>query len=443
METDPDPSWLSFFSFTIQPITPDIIIGGVVVLLLLFISAIISGSEVAFFSLSPQDIDLLKKKKQGKKDVVLKLMSKTDQLLATILITNNFINIAIVILSSFLTNRIFDFSQSPIFGFLFQLVVITFFLLLFGEIIPKLVANYRPMQFSLFMAYPLNLTFVLLKPVTKLLTRSTSLFKKLSPPKEQISIDELSHALELTDDSFKREEKILQGIVNFANIEVKSIMRSRQDVISLNVSENFDEITKKINRYGFSRIPVYQKSFDTVKGILFIKDLLPHLHKGKNFHWQSLIRPPYFVHETKKINELLQEFQSEKVHLAIVVDEYGGTSGIVTLEDILEEIVGEITDEFDREDINYERINENKYIFQGKILLQDFAKIININPEIFEEVRGDSDTLAGLILEIKGEFPEQNEMIKFDNFIFRIKSIDQRRIKEIIVEILQNKEKTD
>ncbi|MCD6365942.1 MAG: gliding motility-associated protein GldE [Bacteroidales bacterium] len=425
------------------PITLDIIIGGIVVLLLLFVSALISGSEVAFFSFSPQDIDFLKKGKSRKKVVVLKLVEKTDQLLATILITNTFVNISIVILSSYLTNHIFDFSQSKAFGFLFQLVIITFFLLLFGEIMPKLVANYRPRRFALFMAYPLSFIFVLLKPFTKLLTRSTSLFKKLSPPKEQISIDELSHALELTDDSFKREEKILQGIVNFANIEVKGIMRSRQDVVSLNVSENLDEITKKINQYGFSRIPVYQESFDTVKGILFIKDLIPHLHKGKTFHWQLLIRPPYFVHETKKINELLQEFQAEKVHIAIVVDEYGGTSGIVTLEDVLEEIVGEITDEFDKEDVNFEKVNDHKFIFQGKTLLQDFAKVINVNPDIFDEIRGDSDTLAGLILEIKGEFPEQSEMIKFENFIFRIKSIDQRRIKEIIVEIVPNEKTSD
>ena len=441
METEPDPSWLSFFSLTIQPITADIIFAGVVVLLLLFISAIVSGSEVAFFSFSPQDIDALRENKSRKKEVILSLVEKKDQLLATILIANNFVNIGIVILSSYLTNRIFNFSQSPVFGLLFQLVVITFFLLLFGEIIPKLLANNRPKRFALFMAYPLNFTFIVLKPITRLLTRSTSLFKKLSPSKKSISIDELSQAIELTDDSFKREEKILQGVVNFTNIEVKGIMRSRQDVVAVNVSENLEEITKKINQYGFSRIPVYQNSFDAVKGILFIKDLLPHLHKGKNFHWQSLIRPPYFVHETKKINELLQEFQSEKVHIAIVVDEYGGTSGIVSLEDVLEEIVGEINDEFDKENIDYEKVDENKYIFKGKTLLQDFAKTTDVNPDIFEPVKGDSDTLAGLILEIKGEFPKQNEIIKFENFIFRIKSIDQRRIKEIIVEKIPNKEK--
>jgi len=441
LETEPDPSWLSFFSLTIQPITADIIFAGVVVLLLLFISAIVSGSEVAFFSFSPQDIDALRENKSRKKEVILSLVEKKDQLLATILIANNFVNIGIVILSSYLTNRIFNFSQSPVFGLLFQLVVITFFLLLFGEIIPKLLANNRPKRFALFMAYPLNFTFIVLKPITRLLTRSTSLFKKLSPSKKSISIDELSQAIELTDDSFKREEKILQGVVNFTNIEVKGIMRSRQDVVAVNVSENLEEITKKINQYGFSRIPVYQNSFDAVKGILFIKDLLPHLHKGKNFHWQSLIRPPYFVHETKKINELLQEFQSEKVHIAIVVDEYGGTSGIVSLEDVLEEIVGEINDEFDKENIDYEKVDENKYIFKGKTLLQDFAKTTDVNPDIFEPVKGDSDTLAGLILEIKGEFPKQNEIIKFENFIFRIKSIDQRRIKEIIVEKIPNKEK--
>lgn len=441
MKTEPDPNWLSFFSLSIQPITPDIIFVGVVVLLLLFISAIISGSEVAFFSFSPRDIDALRKEKSRKKEVILNLLGKKDQLLATILTTNNFVNIGIVILSSYLTNRIFSFSQSPVFGIFFQFVVITFFILLFGEIIPKLLANSYPKRFALFMAYPLNFTFIVLKPITLLLTRSTSLFKKLSPPKESISIDELSQALELTDDSFKREEKILQGIVNFTNIEVKGIMRSRQDVIAVNMSESLEEITQKINQYGFSRIPVYQDSFDTVKGVLFIKDLLPHLHKGKNFHWQSLIRPPYFVHETKKINELLQEFQSRKVHIAIVIDEYGGTSGIVSLEDVLEEIVGEINDEFDKENTDYEKVNENRYIFNGKTLLQDFAKTIDVNPDIFESVKGDSDTLAGLILEIKGEFPKQNEIIKFENFIFRIKSIDQRRIKKIIVEKIPNKEK--
>jgi len=440
LEIDPDlNNGLGFFSVTIHPITSGVIVGWIVVVILLFISALVSGSEVAFFSLSPKDIETLKKQKGRKRDIILNLVEKADQLLATILITNNLVNIAIVVLSSYLTNLMFDFSQSPFFGFILQLVVITFFLLLFGEIIPKLIANTRPQKFALFMAYPLNLSFVILRPATKILSRSMSLFKRLSPPKKQISINELSQALELTDETFKREEKILQGIVNFTNIEVKEIMRSRQDIVSLNLSDSFETVTKKINRYGYSRFPVYHKSFDKVQGVLFIKDLLPYLNKGKNFQWQSLIRPPYFIHETKKINELLQDFQARKVHIAIVVDEYGGTSGIVSMEDILEEIVGEINDEFDKDTLYYEKVNDHKFIFQGKILLQDFAKIIDVNPDIFEEIKGDSDTLAGLILEFKGGFPELNEVIKFKNFIFKIKSIDQRRIKEIIVETIQSK----
>lgn len=436
METDPDPSWLGFFEISLKPISFDIIIGSIMVVLLLFFSAVISGSEVAFFSLSPSVLEKFKKNPSRKKKIILNLLDKADYLLATILVANNLINVAIVILASFLTTMVFDFSKSPTFGFIFQIVGITFILLLFGEIIPKLIANYRAISFAKFMALPLNIVFVLFKPITTILTRTSTVFNKIGPSmKNQISMDELSHAIELTDDLSNREEKILQGIVNFTNIEVKSIMRSRQNIISINTSENIEEVSAKIIENGYSRMPVYHKTFDNIKGILFIKDLLPHLKKDKNFHWQSLIRPPFFVHETKKINELLQEFQIKKVHLAIVVDEYGGTSGIVTLEDILEEIVGEINDEFDKEVAYYEKVNNHKYIFQAQVLLQDFAKILDINHEIFEEVRGDSDTLGGLILEIKGEFPEQNEIVRYKDFIFRIKSINQRRIKEIIVEI--------
>ncbi|MBU0764414.1 MAG: gliding motility-associated protein GldE [Bacteroidetes bacterium] len=411
--------------------------GLIIIICLLVFSALISGSEVAYFSLSPANIQYLKDKKKSRKcKMVLELLAKPERLLATILIANNFVNVGIVILAAFVTNELFDFSVSPVLGFIIQAVVITFIILLFGEIIPKVYAARFSRQFATFMAFPLFLLDRLFMPVSKLLIRSTSIVRKrYSGKRANISMDDLSQALNIAGKELKDEEKILKGIVNFGTIDVTEIMTSRLDVVSIEYSAGFKKLLSVILESGYSRIPVYEDSFDDVRGILYIKDLLPYLDEDDYFSWQKLVREPYFVPETKKIDDLLGEFQTKKIHLAIIVNEYGGTQGIVTLEDILEEIVGEINDESDDIEENYLQMTENKYIFEGRTLLNDFCKIVNIEDDLFDEVRGDADTLAGLILELKAEIPKKHEVVKYRNFIFRIKSADQRRIKQIEVTI--------
>jgi gliding motility-associated protein GldE len=315
-------------------------------------------------------------------------------------------------------------------------VVITFLLLFFGEIMPKVFASKNHLKVALFMAYPLKIIEKAFSPITFLLILSSSFVKKRSRTRRSnISMNDLSDALELTSDDFNEDDRILKGIVNFGNINVSAIMCPRIDVTALDIKSGFDKIVPEIINSGFSRIPVYSGSFDNVKGILYAKDVLPYTGNSANFKWQALLRPPYFVPETKKINDLLIEFQTKKSHMAVVIDEYGGTSGIVTLEDILEEIVGEITDESDEDQPLYRKLGNNKYAFEGKILLNDFCKIIEIEEDIFEDVRGESETLAGLILELTGEIPESGQTVHYEKFTFRINSSDKRRIKEIYVEI--------
>jgi putative hemolysin len=428
---------IAFYPFSIG-----IFIWILILLLLLISSALISGSEVAYFSLSPSNLRILKAKKSKKASSVLKLHGMPERLLATILVANNFINIGIVILSSFITNSIINFSNIPTLGFVFQVIIITFLLLLFGEILPKIYATHYAMQFSTFMTYPLFYLEKIFKPVSSLLIYSTSIInKRLAKKKQNISMDELSEALELPSTEIIEDEKILKGIVKFRNIDVKEIMKSRVDVFALDIKTKFRKLLQQIIDSGYSRIPIFSGSFDNIKGILYIKDLLPHLHKNNIFKWQSLIRSPYFVPETKKINDLLEEFQSRKIHLAIVIDEYGGTHGIITLEDILEEIVGEITDECDEDKPTYSQLDKFNYIFEGKTLLNDFYKIVNVNDNVFDEIKGDADTLAGLILEIKGKIPEQNDVFRYRNFSFKIDSVDFRRIKRIRVTILPDLKK--
>jgi putative hemolysin len=419
-----------------------VIIGLTVLILLLFISALMSGSEVAFFSLRPENIEKLKTNKSKKAAMVLKLHSMPDKLLSTILVVNNTVNIAIVLLAAFISARIFDFSSSPVLGFIIEAVVITFILLFFGEIMPKVFATKNQVPMSLFMAYPMSFLETLFKPVTSLLILSTSFVKKRGGARyANISMDDLSDALELTSDDINEDEKILKGIVNFGNINVSEIMCPRIDVTAIDIKLGFNKVKSIIIESGFSRIPVYSGSFDSVKGILYAKDILPYTNSPDNFKWQALTRPPHFVPETKKINELLKEFQIKKIHMAVVIDEYGGTSGIITLEDVLEEIVGEITDESDEDETMYRKIDDRTYIFEGKILLNDFFKIIEAEDDPFEEVRGESETLAGLILELTGEIPEKDQVITYRNFIFRIESADKRRIKEIRVELSDDNEK--
>jgi gliding motility-associated protein GldE len=417
--------------------TPDlnIFIGFLVILLLLIGSALMSATEVAFFSFRPEDIESLKSNKDNKSKAILRLYGNPEKLLSTVLVANNTINIAIVLLAAFLSSRMFDFSAQPVVGFIINVVAITFLLLFFGEVMPKVYASRNHIIIARLMAFPLTVLEKIFKPVTSILMFSSSFVRKRTGShRANISMDDLSDALELTSEDFNEDEKILKGIVNFGSINVSAIMCSRIDVTAVDIKSGFDKIISIIVESGFSRIPVYSQSFDTVKGILYAKDVLPYTNNPASFKWQSLLRPPYFVPETKKINDLLKEFQSKKMHMAIVIDEYGGTSGIVTLEDILEEIVGEITDEGD-EDSFFRKLDEKTYIFEAKILLNDFCKVLGIEEDVFEDVRGESETLAGLILELTGEIPQKDRIINYKNFIFRIESADKRRIKEIRVEI--------
>jgi gliding motility-associated protein GldE len=407
--------------------------GFLVIVVLLILSALISGSEVAYFSLRPNDISTFQEKDQKNGQIVLDLLGNPERLLATILIANNLVNVAIVIIASFLSGRIFDFSAHPLMGFLVQVVVITFILLLFGEIIPKVYATKYGFRFAGFMSYPLSILVKLFKPLSVPLISSTSIINKRLRTKKDLSVDELSDALDIAENQIEEDTKILKGIVRFGNTDVREIMRSRTDVIAVDHDYKFKKLLSVIVESGYSRIPVYEENFDHVKGILYIKDLLPYIHESDEFEWIRLIRRPYFVPETKKIDDLLEEFKTHKNHMAVVIDEYGGTSGIVTLEDILEEIVGEITDEMDEEDIEYKRITDHHYIFEGKTQLNDFLRIVDEDVAVFDEVRGEADTLAGLILEFLGEIPGRNQEIRIKNFLFRIKSSDQRRIRQIEV----------
>jgi gliding motility-associated protein GldE len=420
----------------LNPITPGIISGFVSIFLLLIGSALISGSEVAYFSLQPFQINKLKEMNTSGSVRVLSLLGKPEKLLATILISNNFINIGIIIISTFITTSIFDFSEEPLFAFLIQVVIITFLLLVFGEIIPKLYANQNALKFSIFMSYPLTFFGKLFYPVSNLLIRSTNIVnKKLSSGRPNITMVDLSDALDLTTGFIQEDKRILKSIVKFSNIEVNEIMKPRMDVVAVDLETELSELVKVVNDSGFSRIPVYSETFDNIRGILYVKDLLPHIEKNDKFNWHPLIRPSYFVPGSKKINVLLQEFREKKIHLAIVVDEYGGTEGIVTLEDILEEIVGEITDESDEIESFYTKIDDKNYVFDAKTLLNDFYKTVHVQEDIFEKIRGDADTLAGLVLELLGDLPSMNDVIKVEPFTFTVISVDNRRIKKIKVSL--------
>ncbi|HOU01927.1 MAG TPA: gliding motility-associated protein GldE [Bacteroidales bacterium] len=422
----------------VNPVDLKIIIGFIILAILLIGSGLMSASEVAYFSLRPEDIEKLRNDKSSKNQSVLKLFSMPEKLLSTILVANNTINVTIVLLAAFISARLFDFSAEPLIGFIVEAIVITFLLLFFGEILPKVFASRNGLQTALFMAFPLTILIKILKPVTSLLIKSSSIVKKrTSRRSSDLSMDDLSDALELTSDELDEDEKILKGIVNFGNISVNAIMCPRIDVTAVDIKLGFCQIISVIIESGFSRIPVYSESFDNVKGILYAKDVLPYMNNTDSFKWQSLLRPPYFVPETKKINDLLKEFQQKKIHMAIVIDEYGGTSGIITLEDILEEIVGEITDESDEDEILYRKIDERTFMFEGKILLNDFLKVLDLDENFFDYVKGESETLAGLILELTGEIPKKNQVIKYGDFKFTIESADRRRIREIRVEYNQ------
>ena len=410
-------------------------VGIVCMCLLLLASAFVSASEIALFSLSPSEMHRVEEAKGVKTQSLKRLLSTPERILATILIANNFINISFVIISTFVTNSLIDFSGNPVFGFVFQVIIISLLLLLFGEILPKIYATHHALSLSQFMAPMLAVLNTSLKPLALLLTSSTSwVNRRMGYRRRSISMHDLSHALELTSTSMTDERNILEGIVKFTNIDVSDIMKSRMDIMAVNIGLSFPELVSYIIDCGYSRVPVYFETLDNIKGILYIKDLLPHLHKNNSFKWQTLIRSQYYVPETKKISDLLKEFQTNKIHMAIVIDEYGGTSGLVTLEDILEEIIGEIIDESDEADERkFTKIDDHNYLFEGKISLHDFNKITNTDESVLEDVKGEADTLAGLILELRGEIPSKGEIIPFKHFLFTIESIDKHRIRQIKV----------
>lgn len=423
------------WNIEVFPVTWGITLSLIMILVLLLCSAFISGSEVAYFSLDSAERQKIADPTSKENTYLLKNLESPEQLLATLLVANNFISVCIIVLSSLTLNQLFQFPQSSLLAFLFQLVVISLLIILLGKIIPKLYSSKHALRFAAIVSRPLYYLMRLLKPFNSIFI-SSSFFGKWDYLNNQLSVDQLSQALELTSDYETKEDKeILKGIVQFGNKNVADIMQSRVDVVAAEIKDNYSNILSLITETGFSRIPVYAETFDDIKGILYIKDILPYVNKGANFRWQNLIRPPFYVPETKKIDVLLEEFQKNKVHMAIVVDEYGGCSGIVTLEDILEEIVGEITDEFDEEELLYTRISDNNYIFDGKILIEDFLIAIGQQEMLLDDVKGEADTLAGLILELKGEIPQKDEVISCKNMIFTIDSADNRRIKKIKVEI--------
>ena len=407
----------------------------VLLFLLIFASAFVSGSEVAYFSLTPSDLEELEHNRGRRASTAVKLLARPEKLLSSILVTNNIINIALIILAAFISSRLFDLSNNPILSFIIEVVVITFLLLLFCEVMPKVYASRNQLRFALIMAPTLELASRIVSPLASALSFSSFFVKKRSRPRDSsMDISDLSTALELTSSEIKDDRELLKGVVRFGNISVSAVMCPRIDVTSLDITSGFNAVMAVVIESGFSRIPVYSGSFDNVRGILFVKDLLPHLEKPDTFRWQTLIRPPYMIPETKKISELLKEFQEKKIHIAVVVDEYGGTSGIVTLEDVLEEIVGDITDETDEEMPLFRETGEGKWIFDGKILLNDFYRITGADDGLFSDVRGDFDTLAGLLLELLKEIPLRGRVITAQGFRFTIEKVEKRRIREIGVE---------
>lgn len=427
---DPEPS-----SNLLATIDTNLLFGILAIAFFLFCSAMVSAAEVALFSLTQQDLNTLSEEDSSKANLISKLLQRPKKLLATILVANNFSHIGVVIVFSFVGNNIFSAIESPILKFVVEVILITFLILLFGEVLPKIYASRNNIQFSKFVANPLSILDKLLSPISlPMRALSVYLHEKLGRQKSNISVDQLSQALGLTstEDTTSEEQKILEGIVSFGNTDTKQVMSPRIDIFAIEMEETFAEIYEKIVDKGYSRIPVYRESIDHIEGVLFVKDLIPHINK-KEFDWIKLIREPFFVPENKKLDDLLKEFQSKKSHLAIVVDEYGGTSGLVSLEDIIEEIVGDISDEFDDENLNFSQIDDKNFLFEGKINLKDFYRIVDVDEEIFEISKGEAETLAGFILEILGNFPKKGQKIHFTNVHFTIEAVDKKRIKQLKV----------
>lgn len=407
---------------------------GVCVLLLL--SGFASGSEIAFFSLAPKELSELNPEHSSRDKSIQMLRDDSERTLATILITNNFVNVTIIMLCNYIFARVVDFGEAYWLQFLCITVLLTFLLLLFGEIIPKVYSRISPLTFCRRTVKGILFFRQLFWPIETILLSSGMLAEKVVQTKNHVlSVDDLEQALELTDkEDIKEEESMLQGIIRFGDEMVREVMTSRQDIVGLDIKNTFADVLKSVTDNNYSRIPVWQNTQDNIRGVLYIKDLLPHIDKPKNFRWQSLIRSAYFVPETKKIDDLLREFQQNKVHIAIVVDEFGGTSGLITLEDILEEIVGEINDEYDEEEMQYTKLTYNTYVFEGKTPLTDFVRLLDLDDDFFDEIE-DSDTLAGLLLELKGDFPSIHEVLKFKNLTFEVLKKEQRRISRVKVTV--------
>lgn len=421
--------------------TPGVAFAILLTLVLLGMSGFASGAEIAFFSLSPSDISELNGSKQSRDKTIQVLREDSERTLATILITNNLVNVTIIMLCNFIFARLVNFGNAVWLQFLCITVLLTFILLLFGEIMPKVFSRQNPLAFCRRCVGGISICRRVFWPLETILLRSGILAEKVVQKENHVlSVDDLEQALELTDkNDIKDERSMLKGIIRFGDETAKEVMTSRQDIVDMDIKCSYADVLKCIVENNYSRIPVYQENEDNIRGVLYIKDLLPHLSKPATFRWQSLIRPPYFVPETKKIDDLMREFQENKVHIAIVVDEFGGTSGIVTLEDILEEIVGEINDEYDEDTKSYSKLNYNTYLFEGKTLLSDFCKVLNVDDDEFVDVEGDADTLAGLLLEIKGDFPSMHEKIDYKNYTFEVMEIGQRRISKVKVTVHEKK----
>ena len=425
MDSDPS-SFINTIDFSL-------VFGLIGVAFLLLCSAFISGSEVALFSLDQKNIDDLEANDSHKGKLISDLLNRPKKLLATILIANNFINIGVVILFSSINEKLFSAITNPTIQFLVEVILLTFLILLFGEVLPKIYASRNNVSFAKKVSIPIAFLNKILSPISVPMRNITVYIeKKFSVQKTNFSVDQLSQALELTDqkETTSDEQKILEGIVTFGNTDVKQVMSPRIDIFALEISENFKEVMPKIIEKGYSRIPVYRDGIDSIEGVLFIKDLIPYIDY-KDYEWQTLLREPFFVPENKKLDNLLKEFQGMRNHLAIVVDEYGGTSGLVSLEDILEEIVGDISDEFDDEDLVFTKIDDKTYLFDAKVSLKDFYRVVDVDENKFENAKGEAETLAGFILEISGNFPRKNAKITFDAYKFTIESVDKRRIKQV------------
>lgn len=426
---DKEPPSIAF----LENLDINLILGFIGIFALLFCTAIVSGAEVAFFSLSQKDLDEAYLKSPEKVKILNRLLERPKKLLATLLVANNFINIGVVILFSFIGKNLFENIVNPILKFSVEVILVTFLILLFGEVLPKIYANRNNVKFAKLIVFPIAILDKILSPIS-LPMRALTIYlqDKLGKQKSNFSVDQLSQALELTnsEETSSDEQKILEGIVSFGNTDTKQVMSPRIDIFGLEIEEKFSEIIPKIVEKGFSRIPIYKDNIDHIEGVLFVKDIIPYIDE-RDFEWKTLIRTPFFVPENKKLDNLLKDFQRMKSHLAIVVDEYGGTSGLVSLEDIIEEIVGDISDEFDDESINFSQIDDKNYLFEGKIYLKDLYRIIDVNEELFEDKKGEAETLAGLILELLGNFPRKGQKINFDNCIFTIESLDKKRIKQV------------